>query len=242
MERSDGKKNDETVRIRMSTELLKRIQAAKVPFGWGEEADSSFARHLLILGMDEVEQVLHERVARQRARVKASALIDEEFPTDEQLTKDPEPAYVPEIKVYRPPEFDSNAEFLGEDVVYLPYYGRTAAGKPISFETTPGEVVPWAKAMIKGDPSRYFIVQAQGSSMTEAGIQNSDLTLIRRAEAPRQNRIMLIRHGNESTLKRIKMKGDQEVYMCWEDGSGQAVRLDDQDYEIQGEYIGIMRG
>jgi len=61
MRRKSGEKNQETMRIRMSSDLLKRIQAAKVPAGWGEEADSSFARHLLIIGLDEINWITEER-------------------------------------------------------------------------------------------------------------------------------------------------------------------------------------
>ena len=70
MERKDKAKNEETMRIRMSTALLNRIQAAKVPYGWGEEADSSFARHLIILGIGEVEQVIREKQIYNDARIE----------------------------------------------------------------------------------------------------------------------------------------------------------------------------
>ena len=61
MVKRDGKKNEKTMRIRMSSELLDRIHAAKEPAGWGEEADSSFARHLILLGISEVEQAIKEK-------------------------------------------------------------------------------------------------------------------------------------------------------------------------------------
>ena len=61
MGRKNGEKNQETMRIRMSSDLLRRIQAAKIPAGWGEEADSSFARHLLIIGLDEIERITEDR-------------------------------------------------------------------------------------------------------------------------------------------------------------------------------------
>ena len=61
MERKDGKKNEETMRIRMSKDLHNRILAAKVPTGWGEEADSSFARYLIILGLEEAEALIKEK-------------------------------------------------------------------------------------------------------------------------------------------------------------------------------------
>ena len=56
MKRTDGKKNIELLKIRVSSELLGRIRAAKEPCGWGEEADSSFARHLIVLGIKEAEE------------------------------------------------------------------------------------------------------------------------------------------------------------------------------------------
>jgi hypothetical protein len=64
MGRKNGAINQETMRIRMSSDLLKRIQDTKIPAGWGEEADSSFARHLLILGIDETERTIEERQKR----------------------------------------------------------------------------------------------------------------------------------------------------------------------------------
>ena len=64
MGKKNGSINQETMRIRMSSDLLKRIQTAKIPAGWGEEADSSFARHLLILGIDEIERMTEERQRR----------------------------------------------------------------------------------------------------------------------------------------------------------------------------------
>jgi hypothetical protein len=73
MERKDGKKNEETLRIRLSTELLKRIQAAKAPAGWGEEADSSFARHLMIEGLEEIELKNEEKRLKAEFTLKRAA-------------------------------------------------------------------------------------------------------------------------------------------------------------------------
>jgi len=61
MKRTDGKRNIELLKIRVSSELLGRIRAAKEPCGWGEEADSSFARHLIVLGIKKIEETLHKK-------------------------------------------------------------------------------------------------------------------------------------------------------------------------------------
>ncbi len=57
----------------MSQELYDRILAAKEPNGWGEEADSSFARHLIILGLKEVEQIKVDKSSRGTAYQKKEA-------------------------------------------------------------------------------------------------------------------------------------------------------------------------
>ncbi|MDR0290420.1 MAG: hypothetical protein LBI06_05740 [Treponema sp.] len=71
MKRDDGKTLPEIMRIRMSTELFQRILAAKGPAGWGEEADSSFARHLIVLGINEVEQNIKSKQDKKASQFEA---------------------------------------------------------------------------------------------------------------------------------------------------------------------------
>ena len=73
MKKKDGTKNLETLRIRLSTELLNRIKTAKEPAGWGEEAESSFARHLIILGIQEIEQNLKQKQSDSYTKIPAEA-------------------------------------------------------------------------------------------------------------------------------------------------------------------------
>jgi hypothetical protein len=154
---------------------------------------------------------------------------------------DKQPEYAAGKEVRQPSILDNNVEFIGNDVIYTPFYGQAAAGKPIEINIPPDQVVPWSRELVRGDPSRHFTIRARGSSMTEAGINDGDYVLMRHADAPEHNRIMLIRHRNESTVKRIKIKRNMEVYICWEDGTNQQERIDDEDYEIQGELVGVMR-
>jgi hypothetical protein len=73
MGRKNGAKNEETVRIRMSTDLLSRILAAKDPAGWSEEADSSFVRHLIVLGITKVERDIKAEQARNEYQPESEA-------------------------------------------------------------------------------------------------------------------------------------------------------------------------
>jgi SOS-response transcriptional repressor LexA len=187
--------------------------------------------------MEEIMVLLEHKLKKSRKRSAKSG-----FPSGGLYTGEAKPAYGYEIKVYRPSEFDNNVASISYDIAYLPFFGQVAAGKPIEIDIPPSRVVPWPREKLKGDPSRYFTVKVKGDSMTEAGIMDGDYALFRFADAALHNRIMLVRHENESTIKRIKMKGDMEVYMCWEDGSKKEVRMDSSDYQVQGEYIAFLRG
>ncbi|GHV80176.1 hypothetical protein AGMMS49944_19670 [Spirochaetia bacterium] len=63
----------------------------------------------------------------------------------------------------------------------------------------------------------------------------------RRAEEPEHNKVMLVRHGDESTIKRVK-KEDGKIFLCWEDGSDNCIEVGPGDYQVQGEFVSIMRG
>jgi SOS-response transcriptional repressor LexA len=160
-------------------------------------------------------------------------------------TTETEPEYaspVVSIKDYLPKtEKLENVRFVDWDIVMLPFYGKTAAGIPIDMTITPGYAVPYPRQKLKGKEEEHYVVQVQGTSMTEAGIQDGDYAIIRHTEKAQDGKIMLVRHESESTLKRIRIKKDK-VYLHWEDGSKKKKLVDSSEYEIQGEYIGALRG
>jgi SOS-response transcriptional repressor LexA len=128
----------------------------------------------------------------------------------------------------------------------IPLLGSTAAGKPIDFgDPDPDPPTrPWAADLIRGDPKDYYCVLVRGTSMTDADIRDGDYALLRRAEGAENGEIMLVRHDDSSTLKRVKVtKGEngwEETYICWEDGSGHTEKLG-RNHEIQGRLVAIER-
>ena len=132
-------------------------------------------------------------------------------------------------------------------VIEIPLLGTTAAGQPINFEDIEADqpTRPWAASLIQGDPKNYYCVTVRGDSMTEADIKDGDYALIKHTRNPQSGEIMLVRHDNSSTLKRIKItegkNGRKEIYICWEDGSKHKEKLDKEGYEIQGILVAIGR-
>ncbi|MDR1469395.1 MAG: helix-turn-helix domain-containing protein [Spirochaetaceae bacterium] len=219
----------------------------------------------LITGIDETglspceRELLNKyRVLDVRGKRTAMAIIDTlikeqtgyaDMEQAEAFTvHEPEPAYgsaenfpqAANIRYQDPPILDDNIASI-VDIFPVPYYGKTAAGKPINIEAQPGQWLPVPEELLKGNKSEFFAVKIKGRSMTEANILNDDFVVMRRAEAPENNKIMLVRYGNESTVKRIKILDDQRVLLCWEDGSGTTKLVDSADYEIQGEYVFTLR-
>jgi SOS-response transcriptional repressor LexA len=125
-------------------------------------------------------------------------------------------------------------------VVMIPYYGKTAAGRPVNITAEPEYHYPFPEIAIHGDINDYYCLTVCGTSMTEAGIYDGDMALIRHTEEPENGEIMLVRYGNESTLKKIRIRREA-VYLCWEDGTGQEIRVDNDEYEIQGKLVNMWR-
>jgi phage repressor protein C with HTH and peptisase S24 domain len=162
--------------------------------------------------------------------------------------KEPEPAYLPDIdSIPVRKEVIDNVIFHEWGVIEIPLLGSTAAGKPIDFgDLDPDPPTrPWAADLVRGDPKDYYSVLVCGTSMTEADIKDGDHALLRHANSPRNGEIMLVRHDNSSTLKRIKIvegkNGQEETWICWEDGSNYRVKLSGEGIEIQGSLEAIER-
>jgi SOS-response transcriptional repressor LexA len=145
-------------------------------------------------------------------------------------TKEAKPVYSPTDRVI----------FNDWGVVMIPYYGKTAAGRPINISIEPEYEYPFPEIAIHGDRKNYFCLTICGTSMTEANIHDGDIALIRHTEEPENGGIMLVRYGDESTLKRIRIRREA-VYLCWEDGSGKEIKVDSDEYEIQGRLVNMWR-
>jgi repressor LexA len=96
--------------------------------------------------------------------------------------------------------------------VSVSYFGYTAAGLPKDIVAYPNQIIHFPISDIKGRHANYFSLTVKGTSMIEAGIQDGDYILLRKAESPENGAIMLVRHEDQSTVKRIRIKNGR--YFC----------------------------
>jgi SOS-response transcriptional repressor LexA len=135
---------------------------------------------------------------------------------------------------------DSSVLSLDFDMVYLPYFGKTAAGIPLDIYAEPGAYMPFPRKALKGSPDDYFVLSIQGYSMIEADINEGDMVVIRHSKDPINGKVMLVRHEGASTLKRLSHR-DGKWYLCWDDNSGREIQVDSKDFEVQGLHVWTLK-
>ena len=115
------------------------------------------------------------------------------------VIKDPSPEYkpIPEL-----------------EWVELPLYGETAAGEPLNINSSPEGTWPCSRHLVPGNLAGYFALKIKGYSMTESGITDGDVVIIRAVDVPEEGKIMLVRYEDKSTLKRLK-KINGKWLLCW---------------------------
>lgn len=91
--------------------------------------------------------------------------------------------------------------------VQLPLYGRIAAGMPIEALRDHGNHVDVPAAMLGA--GEHFALEVAGESMIEAGIQDGDTVIIRRADTAENGQIVVaLVDESEVTLKRLRRRGN----------------------------------
>jgi SOS-response transcriptional repressor LexA len=124
---------------------------------------------------------------------------------------------------------------LGEDTA-------TAAGKLTEMMEDPGAYEPLyvPRKLLKTDPANCFGVNIRGASMTGAGISDGDIGIFKLAGEPENRKIMLVRHEDASTVKRLLKKNDT-WHLCWEDGSGEEVAARDEGFQTLRELVLVLK-
>ncbi len=121
----------------------------------------------------------------------------------------------------------------------ISFVGRSAAGMPREAFPISDESVYVPARLLTDKQADYYCVQVCGLSMQCAGIKDGDIALIKQTNIPEYGKINLIHVNGEFTLKRLELK-DGKPYMCWEDGSGQSILIDTENYQVQGVFVAIV--
>ena len=125
-----------------------------------------------------------------------------------------------------------------EETEDLPLAENLAAGIPIeAFDS--GETYPVPKKFLKRG-KKYCVAKIKGTSMTEAGITDGSFVLLEYTDTALSGEIMVVKYGEQTTLKRLSQKEDGAWELLYEDGSGAVIPLKDGDWEVKGHYVRVV--
>ena len=128
-------------------------------------------------------------------------------------------------------------EALGSDV---PLMGRAAAGPGIEAIAEGGTSSLASDLLVPRPGRRRFTVEARGSSMTGARIEEGDTLLIEENEDPPDGTVVLaLLHGRDVTVKRIYRDGDK-VRLRWQNGEPRETVVPAEEVRVQGEVIRVI--
>ncbi|WP_252722580.1 LexA family protein [Treponema phagedenis] len=125
-----------------------------------------------------------------------------------------------------------------EETEDLPLAENLAAGFPIE-AFNEYETYPVPKRFLK-KRHKYCVAKIKGTSMTAAGIADGSHVLLEYCNSPVNGSIMVVKYGENTTLKRLHQTDEGEWQLLFEDGSGAMIPLKDGNWEAKAMFITVL--
>jgi len=122
----------------------------------------------------------------------------------------------------------------------LPLVGRVAAGGPILAEEHIEGRYQVNPNMFS--PAADYLLRVKGMSMREAGLLEGDLLAVHKTQDVSNGQIVVVRLGDEVTVKRFKRRGNKvELHPENPEFSVIVVNLKEETFSIEGIGVGVIR-
>ena len=125
------------------------------------------------------------------------------------------------------------------EAVFLPLYGKIAAGLPIEALRDNDEQIEVPVSLLGS--GEHFALTVDGDSMIEAGILDGDTVIIRRGEVAENGQIIVaLVDDNEVTLKRLRRRG-QSIALEPANARYETKILPAERVRVQGRLVALLR-
>ncbi|MGD9602696.1 MAG: transcriptional repressor LexA [Gammaproteobacteria bacterium] len=124
--------------------------------------------------------------------------------------------------------------------VWLPIYGRVAAGVPIGVATA--DEIPQVlvdRALFTLTP--HYLLKVQGDSMRDEGILDGDLIAVQRAPDAGNGRIVVARIDDEITVKRLQRTAERILLLPGNPAYAPIEVPPTAHFAIEGLFCGLVR-
>ncbi|AWG34237.1 MULTISPECIES: transcriptional repressor LexA [Alcaligenes] len=125
------------------------------------------------------------------------------------------------------------------DALLLPIIGRVAAGSPILATEHIEREIGVAPTLFTQTPD--YLLRVRGLSMKDAGIFDGDLLAVKKASEARNGQIVVVRIGDDVTVKRLSRSSNQ-VILLPENADFEPIIVTDPDsLSLEGIAVGLIR-
>lgn len=123
----------------------------------------------------------------------------------------------------------------------IPLVGNVACGAPLLAEENVEAHVAYKADLLKGSSNDYFFLRAIGDSMDQAGIQDGDLVLVRKADTavPGQRVVALV--GDDATVKKLAKSDGHWVLRPESTNTAHKDLIMTENFSIQGTVAEVVR-
>lgn len=122
------------------------------------------------------------------------------------------------------------------DILNIPLVGRIAAGAPILAQENIEDYIKLPKAMLPG--GELFALQVKGDSMTEKGITDGDIAIIKKQSTANNGDIVAALIDDEATLKIFKSV-DRKIHLIPANPAYKPMVLD--NVTVLGKLVSLIR-
>lgn len=125
-----------------------------------------------------------------------------------------------------------------ESSVEIPLVGRIPAGKPFEAVSV-HESIAVPSSMV--GRKETYVLKVEGESMIDDHVMDGDLVIVEKRTSPRDGEtVVALIHGTDVTLKRFRRQG-RKIRLEPANPTYKPIVLDEEDVEIQGVVVGLLR-
>ena len=125
------------------------------------------------------------------------------------------------------------------DALLLPIIGRVAAGSPILATEHIEREIGVAPTLFAQTPD--YLLRVRGLSMKDAGIFDGDLLAVKKATEARNGQIVVVRIGDDVTVKRLSRSSNQVVLLPENPDFEPIIVTDPDSLALEGIAVGLIR-
>lgn len=129
-------------------------------------------------------------------------------------------------------EFDST-DVISEQTVKIPLLGVVACGLPILAEENVEAMISVSTKLAKPN-NKYFLLQAQGDSMNEKGINHGDLVLVKQQNSAENGDIVVALIDDEATIKELRINDENVILLPRSSNKKHTPIILSRDFMVQG--------